>query len=257
MPENHDNITPRDEEAAPAKPLKKPFFTRKRTIIFIVLTIIIGLCVWDFADPPLWWQLDAHENKRAMLKYTQENYPGAKITYQNYEFNKITILGNVSIDSISLEWNDVAFSILAQNGKVIRDNYWSGVSYKAIDEKFLKPFFEPQSIKADFEIYAPDLREFFRENPDSEITQFDETGTRTYIVIRPKKINGKETPQDLGWMYDFYCYWQENTTLPSYEVTLIYPPYPMTKKGAYFIHFTEYSDFQSEEEFYAAFVHDV
>ena len=225
---------------------------KKIIIISSIIAIIIGLCVWDFADPPLWWQFDAHENKRAMLKYAQENYPGAKITYQNYESNKITILGNVSIDSISLEWNDVAFSILAQNGKVIRDNYWSGVSYKAIDEKFLKPFFESQDIKADLEIYATAAGVFLRDNPGSDITQFNGVGND--IIIRPKKIKGKETPQDLGWMYDFYCYWQENTTLPSYTVTLIYPP---VLKGDYFIHFTEYSNFQSEEEFYAAFVHDV
>ena len=257
MPENHDNITTRDEEAAPAKPLKKPFFTRKRTIIIIVLTIIIGLCVWDIADPPLWWQLDAHENKRAMLKYARENYPGAKITYQNYESNKITILGNVSIDAIVFEWNDVTFSILAQNGEVIRDNYWDGVARKAIDEKFLKPFFEPKNINVDYDIYASDAGAFLRDNPGSDITQFDDTGTGTDIVIRPQEIKGKDTPQDLGWMYDFYCYWQENTTLPSYKVTIVYPPYPPTKKGAYFIYFWEYSNFQSEEEFYAAFEQNV
>ena len=227
---------------------------KKIIIISSIIAIIIGLCVWDIADPPLWWQLDAHENKRAMLKYAREYYPGAKITYQNYESNKITILGNVSIDTIVFEWNDVIFSIHAQDGKVILDNYWNGVARKAINEKFLKPFFEPKNIKVDDDIYAPDAGEFLRDNPGSDITQFDDTGTETYIVIRPKKLKGKETPQDLGWMYDFYCYWQENTTLPSYTVTLIYPP---VLKGDYFIHFTEYSNFQSEEEFYAAFVHDV
>ena len=251
MSENRENSTPENEEFTPVKPLKKPFFTRKRLIQAIVMTIIVGLCVWDIADPPLWWQFDAHENKRAILKYAEENYPGAKVTYQNYESNKITLLGNVSIDSISFEWNDVNFSILAQYGEVIRDNYWNGVAYKAIDETFLKPFFVSQNIKTDYEIHASAAGVFLRDNPGSDITQFD--GIGTYITIRPEKIKGKETPQDLGWLYDFYCYWEKNTTIPSYVITIIYPP---ISKGVYIIQFTEYSDFKNEEEFYAAFEHD-
>ena len=252
--QNEPKITPSENSS------KKPTFKKidKNTfqtlmVIFMPIAIYVIILVILNANLLFPWQATARHNKKAILEYAEEYYPDAKILEQHYP-STIPRFTTAPFDYIIFELDGVKFSLQAQFGNYVDDYYWDGVADKAIDEKFLKPFFEPQSIKADFEIYAPDLREFFRENPDSEITQFDETGTRTYIVIRPKKINGKETPQDLGWMYDFYCYWQENTTLPSYTVTLIYPP---VLKGDYFIHFTEYSNFQSEEEFYAAFVHDV
>lgn len=55
----------------------------------------------------------------------------------------------------------------------------------------------------------------------------------------------------MGWLYDFYRYCKENISLSSYKVTLIFPP---SEKDSWFIHIKPDPEYNSEEEFYSAFL---
>ena len=223
--------------------LKRRIVIRRITKIAAIVGII-AIMHANFLFP---WQWRTLNNKAAMVLYAKENYPGAKIVDQHYEtaeFNPWAI----SRDYITIKWNDLEFGLSTEDGRYISDGYWMGVAHKAVYDAFLSPFFEQRNIKFDCDIQASKLAAYLRDNPGSDITGFDDWGTR--IVIFPKYVRGKKMPRDLGWLYDFYRYCKENISLSSYKVTLVYPP---EDKGSWFIHIEEDSEYNSEEEFYSAF----
>lgn len=196
-------------------------------------------CCLNFLLP---WQGQARENKRAMLEYVHDNYPGARIVSQNYESTKFNPW-SASIDSITLKWNGVEFSLLAEDGSLIRDNYWHGVGKKLVYEKCLNPFFYNRKIDYRYELTAFGLEKFLMENSNNDILKFNGEFT---IIIYPKYKLGKPHPKDLGWAYDFYRYWKDNVNLSRYTVRIIYP------EETYILEFTDKSAFSSEDEFYSA-----
>lgn len=226
-----------------SKQLKRQIIVRRIVKLICVVGIILFLHI-NLLFP---WQWRALNNKHAILRYARENYPGAKIIDQNYQTLEF-VPGRSAIDSITFKWNDVEFAICTERGQYIQDNYWLGAASKTVYETFLAPFFIGKDVKFDYEIIASDVAVFLRENPNSDITNFD--GGETQIIIRPEFMKEKSRPEDLGWMYDFYCYCNENTILRSYKITLIYPT---SDKGSYYIHFTQDSNFGSDFDFYSAF----
>lgn len=222
----------------------------KRKIVIrriVSVAAVIALIVILNANLLFPWQWRALNNKWAIIDYAKEHYPGAKIVDQDYETAQF-VIGRTSIDRITFKWNDVEFNISTERGKYIQDNYWFGVAGKAVYETFLDPYFKDKEIKFDHEIIASDIAAFLEEDPKSDITNFD--GEKTRIIIYPKYIKGKNTPQSLGWLYDFYCYCKENILLRSYRVTVIYH---LPGKSDWYIHFEQDSDFNSEEDFYMSF----
>ncbi len=58
---SYESLNP---DSSAAKQTKKSFFTKRKIIILSILLVIVGLCVWDIADPPLWWQFQAQKQTR-------------------------------------------------------------------------------------------------------------------------------------------------------------------------------------------------
>ncbi len=226
-----------------SKQLKHRIIIRR----IIKLTCIVGIIIFLHINLFFPWQWRALNNKNAILNYARENYPGAKIIDQHYQTLEF-VPGRSAIDCITFNWNDVEFAICTERGQYIQDNYWLGVASKTIYETFLVPFFTPRGVKFDYEIIASDVALFLQENPNGNITNFDDGETQ--IIIRPEFMKGARQPRDLGWMYDFYCYCKKNTILQSYEITLIYPS---LDKGEYYMRFTQNSNLRSDSDFYAAF----
>lgn len=107
-------------------------------------------------------------------------------------------------------------------------------------------FFEPRSINIGCEIYASELAAFLSGDPDNDISDFSGYGTQ--VIIRSDYIDGEAALQGLGWVYDYYLFCKNSFTFPDYRVTLIFP----SKGGDHYIHFTQDSDFDSEDDFYSS-----
>ena len=220
-------------------------FNWKSPIICFAVLVVSGLVVLDHLFPPLWWQFEAQENKKAIIEYADVNYPDAEIVGYNFESAGLNPVGS-KIDSIHFRWEEVDFSVLAEKGKVIRDNYWSGVAYNEAYDRLVAPFFEPRSINIGCEIYASELAAFLSGDPDNDISDFSGYGTQ--VIIRSDYIDGESALQGLGWVYDYYLFCKNSFTFPDYRVTLIFP----SKGGDHYIHFTQDSDFDSEDDFYSS-----
>ena len=79
---NYESLNP---DSSTAKQTKKRFFTKRKIIILSILLVIVGLCVWDIAAPPLWWQSNRQKDKRAILEYAKVQYGGeAKVVSSSF-----------------------------------------------------------------------------------------------------------------------------------------------------------------------------
>lgn len=234
---NSENLNP---DSSAAKQTKKRFFTKGRIIALSITAVIIGLCVWDIADPPLWWQFQAQKNKRAAIEYVNVHYPGAKLirgVYKSTDLDPWTF----DIDSFYFELNDINFGIVVEKGSVSADFYWTAFAKQQVYISYLEPFFEMRNITSGFVVSSSDLASFFEENPNADISQFQ---GEICILMKPNVDDTYDTPESFGWLYDFYCYCRGNIT-NRYFINI-------TCKNSS-INFNNEMVYNNEKEFYAAF----
>ncbi|MBD5112880.1 MAG: hypothetical protein HDT42_10205 [Ruminococcaceae bacterium] len=236
---NYESLNP---DSSAARQTKKSFFTKGRIIALSIAAVIIGLCIWDIADPPLWWQFQAQKNKRTVMKYVNEHYPGAKLVQQHYRSTSIDPY-EFRIDSFTFEWNDICFWIQVERER-ISDFYWVAYADRKVYDSYLKSFFETRNItaKISYPGYStPTITSFFEENPEADISQFE---GKINLVIHPNIDDAHTTPESFGWLYDFYCHCKENITI-RYSVNI-------TCKNSS-INFNNETVYNNEKEFYDAF----
>ena len=241
---HHDEV---QENALSNAKLTRKQFNKKKLIIFIVALVVSSLIVLDYLFPPLWWQFEAQANKKAIMEYANVNYPQAEIIDYYFESTRLNPCGS-KIDSIHFKWKDVDFSVLAEKGKVIRDNYWFGVAYNKVYNMLVAPFFEPRNLNIGCEIYASELAAFLSDAPNSDMSNFSGYGTQ--VIIHSDFIDGENALQSLQWVYDYYLFCKNSFSFLDYRITLIFP----SKGGDYFIHFTQNSIFNSKDDFYSSFL---
>ena len=226
----------------------KSFFTQfakhKFKLVFIICAImvigLIGLCVWDFADPPLFWQKEAQQNQKVILEYAKEHYPNAKIVKEIYKSNKLNWSAN-PLDQIVFEQDGVQFAIWANDGEFGGDNFLSAKASQYIKREIIEPFIIPRNITAKYGVY------FSGKAPVGPVVEYDE-GMRIHFNV--KSDYQKDTPEKSGWLYDFFIYFQSESNLKDYQVIINY----RTNNGVrYKLRFQEDSTFASSEEFYNAF----
>ncbi len=212
----------------------------KRTII--ILLILLALKIWDFADPPLWWQFGAQDNKRAILAYVNEKYPGAKIVRQSYpstQFNPT----NVPQDIISFQYDNVQFVVTARQGELMYDSFYKSKASQFIENEYLKNFFNMGSI--------PQHHISFEGNPCEDLSQY--TGdARLYLIV--SKEDGYNKPEDIVWAYDFFVFWKENCIIPKYY---IFYTLNIHNGERYTMTCSQDSDFLNAKDFFDAFEHFV
>lgn len=213
----------------------------KKKIGLCVCLAIIALIILDFANPPLWWQFEAQKNKRAAIEYVQTNYPGAKFVKGHYRSTKFNPENNLG-DQFAFEQDDVRFIIDVDDGRIVYDFYWNAYAEHQLYNTYLKPFVESRNITAEFEYIEFDLAQFYKNNPNADISQFD--GSVDFRILLYNDEESKN-PESLGWLYDFYCYCKENINLSSYTVTIF------CRESS--IIFADESEFKNEADFYNSF----
>lgn len=236
---NHENL---NQGSPAAKKPKKRFFTKGRIIALSIAAVIIGLCVWDIADPPLWWQFNRHKDKRAILEYAKIQYNGeAKVISSRFPIINPGLVGPPEDSVMRFKYNNTIFIITAKNGRITGDGYHQARAQDIIEEIADVGFFQPRNITADYQF-------FFSHGVSEGI--FEGFEGNVWIIITFKEQNPFKNPQDVKWLYDFYLYWIEASPVNSYQITL---SYYISDNSYYFIKFTEDSVFKDSSDFYSAF----
>ncbi len=226
----------------------KKYFTKSIKIViafsFITFSLIgIGLvvfCIWDIFDPPLLWQFDKQANKRVMLEYVEEHYPGAKILDQAYPVS----LSTTNRDVIIFKYQDVQFAVCAENGEVVSDNFTFNRASQKLDKIIIDGFLTPNNIDATINyVYAN------RIEPPEDLMEYNNDVT---ILV---SIHDKDyaSVNDVKWLYEFYEYWLENSIVPlwvlDYSVS-------MQNKELAWVQFSTDSLAENEDDFYNSFHYD-
>lgn len=199
-------------------------------VLFIIFIIVLNINLL------LPWQKEARLNKSAIISYVTEHYPDATIIKQQYESLNPNFLKSYSSDYITFKKDLLVFSIFAKGGEVIIDNYPKEKSIAKFEEIIQDGFLKPRGIVAQTQYR-------FLDNYET----YPYTGG---LSVTLRISNQGATPQEIGWLYDFYIYWKKNSTfLKSYRVYIDI----VTDNDHHTIRYLNTSEFATEEEFYAIF----
>ncbi|MDE7361652.1 MAG: hypothetical protein K2N38_06945 [Oscillospiraceae bacterium] len=208
--------------------------------IYLLWLAVVGVLLILNANLLFPWQWEARKNKRAAIDYVNANYSEAKFVEAYYGTTKFNPENN-GYDSFYFEQNGIRFPVIAEDGRVATDFYWTSFAEYQLYNTYIKPFVEPRNITAEFSYYS-DLQKFFKNNPMADILQYDGS---VDFVVRLHKDEASEYPRFVGWLYDFYCYCKEKFPFTSYTVTI------KCKRSS--IRFSDESAFANEDDFYNSF----
>lgn len=183
------------------------------------------------------WQRGARRNKQVILEYAQEHYPNAKIIDEEFNSAEFFVWNNF-MDSIAFECDNIEFWITAEGGKILLDGYCGARAIAQFDTIIQDVFFEPRQIKARTSYHFIDN---YKE-------MYPYTGG---LVVRIYVADQGSTPREVGWLFDFYQYWQnEGAFLKSFDVWIYIVE---NDKTVYFVDFKDRDPLLNENEFYSSF----
>ncbi len=211
---------------------------KKIIIILAVIAAIVGFFAICNAAMLFPWQYQARQNRKAILEYARNTYPEAKIIKEFYPSTKFNPT-NKPYDLIWFEFDGVDFYIAARDGKVNydNDNYPEARTTAQFDKIIKDGFLKPRKINSSV-IY--NFEDDYRET-------YPYTGS-LYIELHARG----SSPQEVGWLYDFYKYWKTaGSFLKEYRVNILI--YESDVKVRCAVVINNDSEFASEDEFYSAF----
>lgn len=212
----------------------------KAKVLLMFALIVVGLIIWDFVDPPLWFHFEAQENKKVIMEYAREHFPDSIVVKENYGSTVPFATAN-KLDYILFEKDGVQFSIWANDGIILGENYLSAKGSQYIKREIIEKFLKPRNIKATCSIY------FDGAKPVGSISDYND---RIRIHIAPEYVFGKNDPRELGWLYDFYLYLYEHSELNN---ILLYVVYPIDKYTSYSATINVSGSLKNESDFYNSF----
>lgn len=181
------------------------------------------------------WQAEHRTNKKAILEYVQEKYPNSKRKGGNFPMQKFPEFHKAS--TMYFELDEIEFGISAEYGEIVEDNYPKARACAQFDKIIQDGFLKPRNIVSSIHYsFQDDYRK-----------TYPYTGG-LYIELRARG----SSPQEVGWLYDFYKYWKkEGAFLREYQVSI--PIYENDVKKIFYVIIKNDSEFSSEDEFYSAF----
>lgn len=183
------------------------------------------------------WQRGARRNKQVILEYAEEHYPDAHVVEGHNNSAKFFVWNNWA-DAIVFNLNDIEFKITAEAGEILIDGYPKARACEQFDKIIQDGFLKPRGITAYTDYGFVD--NYYEMYPYTgglsvELTIFDQGST----------------PQEVGWLYDFYKYWKEEgafLTLYGVRITIATNETRMCH-----IDYDNDSVFSNAKEFYSAF----
>ncbi|MBD5129188.1 MAG: hypothetical protein HDT43_04615 [Ruminococcaceae bacterium] len=222
----------------------------KKTIkILSIIAVLAALfCVFvDFLSKhPYLWHYQAGRNRIAILEYAKENYPEAEIVEEYYPSAKFSPT-NKPYDAIRFELDGINFYIQARDGIVdsAGDGYGMALLESEVREKYISSFFLQQGLSYDADISFYDYYPY-RPQKNASLNTFP---GRIKLDFRLYLESNRQTPQNIDWFYDFYCYWEEVCPTKGFILRFHYWGNDQIK---YLIYCDSISEFDSKEEFYSA-----
>lgn len=225
----------------------------KKIIAVSLIAVIIVLTVWDIIDsPPIWHFRQA--DKKAIVQYQREHYPGAKVVKRNFPFlGNPGLVGSPVESSMTFEYDGVEFFIAAQDGELTRDFFpYANAKLRIvniIDEFMRSRGFENESgIKVDVMFNLLHVRSMLYPFDDPPTEDLSKYYHRVNVEIA---VNGEyNSPKDVGWLYDCYQYWITECVLPDYSLT-----FKVVSNGEMVYNVCLYNDSKitNEKDFYSQF----
>ncbi len=216
---------------------KRRFMTKRKIIALSIVAVTILLSVLDiFIDPPAWWRFDRQKDKKAILSYAEENYPDAKRLGGQFPLQMPA--GPHPFSVMYFELDGINFHVGAEYGCIVDDGYCKARADAQFDKIVNDGFLKPKDITASA----------YYHYVDSYTETYPYTGTlRVDITV----CDQGSTPQEVGWLYDFYKFWAiEGDFLKEYQVNIYIFENNVQKC---FIRYNKGSIFTDEENFYSAF----
>ena len=133
----------------------------------------------------------------------------------------------------------IEFGISAEYGEIVVDGYPEARATAQFDKIIKDGFLKPGKINS------------------SVIYSFQDDYRKTYpytgnLYVELRVFNQGSTPQEVGWLYDFYKYWKTaGSFLKEYQVEILL--YETNSKKDSYIIIKNDSEFADENEFYSAF----
>lgn len=212
-------------------------FSHPLIIVLCVIIALITVIVILNVNLLLPWQLDARKNRQVILEYAEQHYPNAVIVDQEFNSAHFFVWNNFK-DCIVFKWEDVEFGITAESGDILIDGYYGARAIRQFDIIIQDNFLKPRGINAYTSYqFVDDYYELYPYNGGLMVT----------LTI----FDQGSSPQEVGWLYDFYKYWKkegEFLRLYSVDIDII-----VDKQRMCHINYLNDDDFSDEKKFYAAF----
>lgn len=237
---NEFDTTQENALQAGGAPKRRRFMTKgKVTALVIALSIVAFVILVNILNACLLlpWQRGARRNKQVILDYAAEHYPYAEIVEQKFNSAHFFVWNNI-LDCIIFKYDDLEFAITAEAGEVLIDGYYQARVNAQFDRIIQDGFFKPRGITVL-------TRYGFSDNYYEEYPYTGELG----VTVRVRDQG--TTPQEIGWLYDFYKYWRKNGAfLDSYSVFI---DIMVDNTNLHEVRFTDSDVFTSAEDFYTIF----
>lgn len=172
--------------------------------------IIAGITIlWRNYLTPL--QLPLYKIRKTLIEYVREEHPRSEIVEEHiqYGLTGFAIIFEVYPDCrITFEESGFQYEVrYGHRSKTIIDEYKKAKLTNDVRVFINEEFFEPRGIEnvnvsCDFHFNSPS------ELPN-EWSDYDDSYTMKLNIY-----NQGSTPQEVGWIYDFYKFWSEDLDFP-------------------------------------------
>ncbi len=208
--------------------------------IFVVILCLFSISIKIMNDlpPPKWYHFEAQNNKRVIMEYAEEHYPDARVVEEHYD-SAIPFQTSNKFDHIVFELDGVRFSILANDGRFLHDNYLTSKSYHYFETEIIENFLASRNItaKKTYSLTEQNTLAYYLDKTD------------TFFVMWQYE-DGKDHPANIDWFYDLYLFWQENDNLKDCIIRL---SYRINDRYCYTVEFDRDIIYSSKDDFYATF----
>lgn len=222
----------------------------KRFLVTVTITAVIIIIISFFKSyeaHPERWLSQCKDNRSAIIRYANIHYPDATIVKECYPSANFNPTNNPA-DYIVFELNGVQFPIYSQMGEVtpeVDDLYGASLLCQEIREKYLNNFNNRYNLSI-----IPQIS-FGEYNPKPNDTLDSYNGHIFLNFVLPYEQE-KNSPRDLGWLYDFYCYWDTSFLKKDYTIKFRY----IIPNGQTFeLEYSCKSVFKDEDNFYSSFLY--
>lgn len=187
---------------------------RSLIIVGVVMTIIVivGVLWKNYLLP---WQKPLYETRQALVKYMKKTHPNYHVVEREVKFSYTTGGGFFPLPETVKPYarfvcdeKGFTYIVHAFDGKVTGDTYPRHKLGYEIEEFARKGFLVPRGIdNVDF-YFEFDVDD---DKLPSEWSKYAD-GVSVTISVRGQGT----TPQEVGWLWDFYEFWHDNQHFNSY-----------------------------------------